>query len=145
MTQIKAVVFDWAGTMIDFGCRAPVDALIAAFAAEGVELSAANARREMGMAKRDHVAGILANPEVAEAWIRAKHKPSGEADLDRIYWALGPLMTEAAARCSELIPGAAKVAQDLRAAGGRIGSGTGYTPPMMEEIRRRAAEQGYEP
>ena len=24
---VKAVVFDWAGTMIDFGCVAPVDAL----------------------------------------------------------------------------------------------------------------------
>ena len=25
---IKAVVFDWAGTMVDFGCEAPVQALI---------------------------------------------------------------------------------------------------------------------
>ena len=28
---LKAVVFDWAGTMIDFGCMAPVEALIEAF------------------------------------------------------------------------------------------------------------------
>ena len=145
MTQIKAVVFDWAGTMVDFGCRAPVEALVAAFAAEGVTLSDAAARREMGMAKRAHVAAILANPEVVEAWAQAKGSASDEADLERIYEALGPLMIDAAARCSELIPGVAKVAQDLRTAGVRIGSGTGYTPPMMDAIRRRAAEQGYEP
>ena len=24
---VKAVVFDWAGTMVDFGCMAPVEAL----------------------------------------------------------------------------------------------------------------------
>ena len=33
---VKAVVFDWAGTMIDFGCMAPVDALRDVFAQEGL-------------------------------------------------------------------------------------------------------------
>lgn len=145
MSRIKAVVFDWAGTMVDFGCRAPVEALIAAFAAEGVALSTAPARREMGMAKRAHVSAILANPEVVPLWIAAKGAAPGDADLERIFVALGPLMTEAADRCSELIPGAAKIAQALRAQGVRIGSGTGYSPEMMAPIRRRAAEQGYEP
>jgi phosphonoacetaldehyde hydrolase len=145
MSRIKAVVFDWAGTMVDFGCRAPVEALIAAFAAEGVVLSTAAARREMGMAKRAHVAAILANPEVIPLWTEAKGSAPGEADLERIFLALGPLMTEAADRCSDLIPGAAEVARDLKAQGVRIGSGTGYSPEMMAPIRRRAAEQGYEP
>ena len=35
MSVIRAVVFDWAGTMVDFGCQAPVGALIEAFAATG--------------------------------------------------------------------------------------------------------------
>ena len=72
MSQIKAVVFDWAGTMVDFGCRAPVEALIAAFTVEGVALSAEAARQEMGMAKRAHVAAILANPAVVRDWRAAK-------------------------------------------------------------------------
>ena len=145
MTAIKAVVFDWAGTMVDFGCRAPVEALIEAFAAEGVTLSTAAARREMGMAKRAHVAAILANPEVVKTWTRAKGLEPREADLERIFLALGPLMTAAADRCGELIPGAADVARYLKNQGVRIGSGTGYSPEMMAPIRRRAAEQGYEP
>ena len=45
---IKAVIFDWAGTMVDFGCMAPVEALVDAFAAHGVTISAADARRDMG-------------------------------------------------------------------------------------------------
>jgi phosphonoacetaldehyde hydrolase len=145
MNQIKAVVFDWAGTMVDFGCRAPVEALIAAFAAEGVALSAENARREMGMAKRAHVAAILANPAVIEDWTDAKGSPPGEPDVERIYQALEPIMTEQAARFSDLIPGAAEVARSLRAQGVRIGSGTGYTRQMMAGILGRAAAQGYEP
>ena len=59
---IKAVIFDWAGTMVDFGCMAPVQALIDAFAVHGVTITPAQARRDMGRAKRDHVAGYLARP-----------------------------------------------------------------------------------
>ena len=32
MGDIRLVVFDWAGTVIDFGCRAPTGAFVAAFA-----------------------------------------------------------------------------------------------------------------
>lgn len=145
MSGLKAVVFDWAGTMVDFGCRAPVEALMGAFAAEGVEISAEDARRDMGRAKRDHVRAILTYPRVAQAWARAHGSAPDEAGEARIYQALEPLMAAAAGRCSALIPGAAAVASDLRGRGVRIGSGTGYTRQMMAEILPRAAAQGYEP
>jgi phosphonoacetaldehyde hydrolase len=142
---IKAVVFDWAGTMVDFGCRAPVEALVSAFAAEGVTLSAEDARRDMGRAKRDHVRELLAYEPVADAWVAAKDAPPTEEDGDRIYRALEPLVAEAAAKFSDLIPGAAEVAAELAERGVRIGSGTGYTRAMMEKILARAAAQGYAP
>ena len=34
---VKAVVFDWAGTMVDFGCMAPVEALMNALVANPAE------------------------------------------------------------------------------------------------------------
>jgi phosphonoacetaldehyde hydrolase len=145
MSMIKAVVFDWAGTMVDFGCQAPVEALIEAFGAEGVSLSGEDARRDMGRAKRDHVAALLAYPPVAQAWAQAKGAAPAEPDVERVYRALEPLMAQAAARFSDLIPGAAAVAVGLRAQGVRVGSGTGYTRQMMSEILRRAASQGYSP
>ncbi|GAF89062.1 unnamed protein product, partial [marine sediment metagenome] len=64
-SAIRAVVFDWAGTMIDFGCRAPVVALREVFAEAGVEISKAEARMDMGKAKRDHVRALLAMPRIA--------------------------------------------------------------------------------
>ena len=45
-SAIKAFIFDWAGTMIDFGCCAPVVALQGAFAELGLELSEAEARAD---------------------------------------------------------------------------------------------------
>jgi len=142
---IKAVIFDWAGTMVDFGCMAPVDALIDAFAANGVAITAADARRDMGRAKWDHVWAILGDPGVAAAWAAAKGARPTTADADAIYQALEPLIEAAATRCADLIPGAAAVAGALRARGVRIGSGTGYTRQMMSGILPRAAAQGYAP
>lgn len=144
-SPIKAVVFDWAGTMVDFGCLAPVEALVSAFAAEGVDLTAADARRDMGRAKRDHVQAILDHAPVVQAWTAVKGAAPTAADTDRIYHALKPLMAEAAGKFTTLIPGAADVAAGLRAQGVRIGSGTGYTREMMAEILPRAAAQGYAP
>jgi phosphonoacetaldehyde hydrolase len=142
---IKAVVFDWAGTMVDFGCMAPVEALIDAFTAHGVALSAAQARRDMGRAKRDHVMAILAYPEISSAWTAARGGAPTPADGEAIYEALEPLIEAAATRSADLIPGAAAVASELRGLGVKIGSGTGYTRRMMSGILPRAAAQGYAP
>lgn len=143
--SIKAVIFDWAGTMVDFGCKAPVEALIDAFAAHGVAISAADARRDMGRAKHDHVMAILGMPHVAGAWQAARGAAPTAADGEAIYAALEPLIEAAATRCSDLIPGAAAAAAALRDLGVRIGSGTGYTRQMMSGILPRAAAQGYAP
>jgi phosphonoacetaldehyde hydrolase len=142
---VKAVVFDWAGTMIDFGCMAPVRALAEVFAEEGLTLSDAEARRDMGKAKLDHVRALLAEPAVQARWTALKGRPSSPADVEAIYARLEPAMEAEAGKSSRLIPGAAKVVSELRALGVRIGSGTGYTREMMAGILSAAAEQGYAP
>jgi len=144
-SPIKAVIFDWAGTMVDFGSVAPVMAMREAFSAEDVAVTDAEIRAHMGRAKRDHVAQILECSGVNALWT-ARHgaAPTG-ADADRIHDALEPLMFTAAAACSGLIDGAADLARDLRARGVKIGSTTGYTRTMMQAILPRAADQGYSP
>ncbi|MBW6529070.1 phosphonoacetaldehyde hydrolase [Sphingomonas sp. RHCKR7] len=145
MGALKAVVFDWAGTMVDFGSRAPVIALRRTFAAAGVAIEEAEARADMGLAKGDHIRAILRAPRVAAAW-RATHGAApGESDAVALLAALTPAMREAARRTARLIPGAAEVVAGLRAAGVRIGSCTGYTREMMADILPAAAAQGYVP
>ncbi len=144
-STIKAVIFDWAGTMIDYGCMAPVEALKSAFAAEGLDISDEDARRDMGRAKHDHVRALLAYLPVTASWTGLKGAAPTEDDVERIYAALVPLMAEAATRHALLIPGAAALVADLRAQGVKVGSGTGYTREMMQGILNAAAEQGYAP
>lgn len=143
--RLKAVVFDWAGTMIDFGSRAPVVALRALFEEAGVPIDEAEARAEMGMAKSDHIRALLARPRVAAAWHDRHGHPPGEQDALRLFVGIAPLMREAARNCAALIPGAAKVVAQLRADGVRIGSCTGYTREMMADILPLAEQQGYAP
>ena len=141
----KLVIFDWAGTMVDFGCRAPIAALLEAFARRGVTLDEATARIDMGKAKADHVRALLAMPAVAAAWTSANGSSPSEADVAPLMADLGPLMRAAAAEAAELIPGAAKTVAALRAAGLQVASSTGYTRDMMGPVLVRAAEQGYAP
>jgi phosphonoacetaldehyde hydrolase len=145
MNGIAAVVFDWAGTMIDFGCVAPVDAMKIVFAAEGIAITDADARQDMGRAKRDHVRAILSIDTVRRQWQAHHGRDFAEDDVGRIHDALEPVMVDATATHSDLIPGAAALAHALHERGVKIGSSTGYTRTMMREILPRAAAQGYVP
>jgi phosphonoacetaldehyde hydrolase len=142
---IKAVIFDWAGTVMDFGCLAPVQAMRDAFASYGITLSETEIRDHMGRAKRDHVGAIIDIPAVRARWAAVHGVPPMPADADAIHDALEPLIAAAAVRCATLIPGAAEMAAHLGALGVRIGSGTGYSRATMSAVLPVAAAQGYSP
>ncbi|HEY1448630.1 MAG TPA: phosphonoacetaldehyde hydrolase [Caulobacteraceae bacterium] len=141
---IKAIVFDWAGTVVDHGCIAPVIALQKVFAGAGTPITEAEARADMGRAKRDHVRALLAMPRVGAAWREAHGGAPGEADVDALHDAVEPMMRESGAERATLIPGAERLGS-LAERGVRIGSTTGYTRSMMADIAPLAAKQGYAP
>ena len=143
--RFDLVILDWAGTMVDFGCQAPVIALQQAFELRGVRLGERSARRDMGRAKIDHVRSLLQDPAVAGAWIDARGSKASEADIAALMTDLGPLMREQAMRASRLIDGGRAAVEALRAEGLKVGSSTGYTREMMDPVLREAAVQGYVP
>jgi phosphonoacetaldehyde hydrolase len=142
---IKAVILDWAGTMIDHGSRAPVVALLRLFEQAGVPITEAEARADMGRAKRDHIRAILAMPRPRQQWRDARGADPDEDDVTRLHDAVAPIMREAARDCATLIPGALDLVERLAAAGVPVGSCTGYTREMMADILPLAAGQGYAP
>ena len=62
MKHIEAVIFDWAGTTVDYGCFAPLKGFIDAFASKGVKITPAEARGPMGVLKIDHIRALAAIP-----------------------------------------------------------------------------------
>jgi phosphonoacetaldehyde hydrolase len=139
------VILDWAGTMVDFGCQAPVIALREVFAQRGVLISEIGARRDMGKAKADHVRALLQDPVIAVAWFEARGAAPATSDVEDLMTDLEPLMCNQAARASRLIDGARAAVDALRAEGLKVASSTGYTRAMMVAVLREAAEQGYVP
>jgi phosphonoacetaldehyde hydrolase len=145
MKHLKAAIFDWAGTVVDYGSLAPMGAFVETFAEFGVGITIDEARGPMGMAKRPHIAALMALPRVAEAWAAHHGHAPGEADIDAVYRVFVPKNTAVAARFSTVIPGVADTVARLRGEGLRIGSTTGYTRDIMAEITPGAAAHGFAP
>jgi phosphonoacetaldehyde hydrolase len=145
MRHVKAVIFDWAGTVVDYGSLAPMGAFVETFTEFGVAISIDEARGPMGMAKRPHIAALVASPRIAEAWRKRHGHPPTERDIDALYDVFVPKNVAVAAEYADVIPRVAEVVRALRAEGVKIGSSTGYTREIMEKIAPRAAEQGFAP
>ncbi|MEL7430012.1 MAG: phosphonoacetaldehyde hydrolase [Pseudomonadota bacterium] len=143
--KYKAVVFDWAGTMVDFGSFAPMGAFVEAFSKFGVRISTDQARGPMGMAKRDHIAAILSMPDVFEKFRGAQGREPAEGDITAIYDVFVPLNEKVAGKFADLVPGASEMVAELRRRGMKIGSTTGYTRSIMQYVLPVAAGQGYQP
>jgi len=145
MSKFKAVVFDWAGTMIDFGSFAPMGVFVKVFEEFGVSATIEQARGPMGKPKRDHIRDMMDDPDIAAQWTEKYGAAPTSADVDRVYEIFVPMNEEVVADYADLVPGAAETVQTLRARGIKIGSTTGYTRSIMERVLPRAAEQGYAP
>src|SRR3989344_3354870 len=57
--KLQAIIFDWAGTTMDYGCFAPAVAFVEAFRQYGFELRIEEARVPMGLKKDVHIQEIL--------------------------------------------------------------------------------------
>src|SRR6476646_4673795 len=82
---VKGVILDWAGTTIDYGCFAPVEAFQRAFERLHVPITIAQARTPMGLAKKDHIRTITRMEDVARAWQVFYRRTPTEADVDDLY------------------------------------------------------------
>jgi phosphonoacetaldehyde hydrolase len=142
---VQAVVLDWAGTAVDFGCLAPVGVFIEVFARRGVTVTLAEAREPMGTHKRDHIARMLAQPALAARWREARGEAATEAEIDAMYRELEPLALEVLDAFAEPVPGLLNALEVLRARGIRVGSTTGYNRAMLDRLVVAAAGHGYRP
>jgi phosphonoacetaldehyde hydrolase len=143
--HLQAVVFDWAGTIIDFGSCAPMGAFVELFRKFDIDLSIEDARGPMGMAKWDHILALSRLPHVAAQWEARFRKPFERADIDRLYEIFTPMNVAIVADYAGFIPGAVETVDAVRARGLKIGSTTGYNRPIMDIVTPIAAAGGYVP
>lgn len=144
-SSLAAVVFDWAGTLFDFGSQAPMGAFVELFARHGVEISIDEARVPMGLPKWDHIQALGTQPRIAAAWAVAHGRAFDVADVSALYEEFTPMNALSVRQHAQAIPGAAELLSTLRQRGLKVGSTTGYNRPIMEVVQPLLAAQGIAP
>ncbi|MRI31791.1 phosphonoacetaldehyde hydrolase [Endozoicomonas sp. OPT23] len=142
---VQAVIFDWAGTVVDYGSLAPIDGFCMLFEQNSVPISHAEARVPMGTEKYEHICQLLAMPRIQQAWINVHGKAPEKADTDRLYKQFVPIQIEAINKRAELIPGAKETFDYLQLRNIRVGSNTGYSQAMIEGLIAKASAKGFSP
>ncbi|MGD8778470.1 MAG: phosphonoacetaldehyde hydrolase [Ignavibacteria bacterium] len=141
--NVKGLVFDWAGTTVDFGCMAPTTVFIEVFKQKGIEITLEEARTPMGLHKKDHIREISEMDRVQNEWGKINGSIT-ENDIDEMFNNFVPMQIDILKKYTDIIPGTVKVINQLRKNGLKIGSTTGYNNAMMEIVMESAKKQGYE-
>jgi len=142
---LKAVLLDWAGTTMDYGCMAPAVVFMDVFKRQGVEITVGEAREPMGAHKKVHIRQISKNEAVAQRWEKKHGRLPTEQDVETMFQEFIPLQLDCLAQYADLIPGALEAVADFRKRGLKIGSTTGYTGEMMTLLQAEAKSRGYAP
>ena len=142
MRKFEAVIFDWAGTTVDFGSMAPVQAFVAAFQRFGITPTVEEVRKPMGMLKWDHVHTMLQMDRISSEWERVHGRAWEKADVDEVYGVSETSILDILKDFAEPKPFVLEAVNQLRERGIKIGSTTGYTRQMMEIVTEEAKKRG---
>ncbi|RLL43824.1 phosphonoacetaldehyde hydrolase [Oceanobacillus piezotolerans] len=145
MNKVEGVIFDWAGTTVDFGCFAPVNAFINIFKDEGIEVTMEEARAPMGLLKIDHIRAMLDMPRISALWKEKFGRGYNEQDVEKLYANFEKGLMASLSEYTDPKPEVVETINTLRNNGLKIGSTSGYTQMMMDVVVPEAAKKGYSP
>ena len=88
---IEAVLLDWAGTTMDFGCMAPAVVFVEVFKRQKVPITTEEARAPMGAHKRVHIQRISELDSVRRRWQETHGRPPNDNDVSAMFTEFVPL------------------------------------------------------
>lgn len=136
MKKIEAVIFDWAGTLVDYGCMASAITYKEIFKEYGVTLKNQDVRNGMGLDKVDHVRKILSIDHVAEQWLKNTGMEPNEGDVREINRKFEKGIINNFEKYTEPKEYVKVTIDQLRMQGIRIGSTTSYTHEMADVLMK---------
>ena len=143
--KYEAVIFDWAGTTVDYGCFAPVQAFMEIFKEYGITPTMEETRKPMGMLKWDHIKTMLSMERIRDEFKRIHGRDFTDKDVDEMHEKFAASLMKILDQFSDPKDYVVETVAKLREAGLKIGSTTGYTDAMMDIVTKEAAKAGYEP
>lgn len=145
LSPLQAVIFDWAGTLVDFGSLAPTQIFVEAFATFGITITLAQARGPMGLSKWDHIYQLLQEQSIAAQWQSVFGRVPSNEDVDAIYARFMPMQIAKVGEFSAPIAGAVELLQWLRVNGLKVGSCSGYPREVLNQLLPQAEAAGLKP
>jgi phosphonoacetaldehyde hydrolase len=142
---VQAVVFDWAGTIIDYGSQQPALAFQQLFAEWGIRVSIKEIRQHMGMNKGEHIQALLNQDSLKKQWIAKYTKDPDQESVQALLTGYEKALKHQVQNSFDFIPGFFDVIRKLREMGLKIGTSTGYTRNIVDEILRIAEKNGFIP
>jgi len=142
---ISCVIMDWAGTAVDFGCFAPVNAFIKAFEEINIRVTVEEVREPMGAAKIEHVRQLLRMERIGNEFRNTHQKDWNEDDVVKLNQSFEKHLFATLTNYTNPIPHVIDTVSWLRQNGIKIGSTTGYTRAMMDVVEPSAKSKGYFP
>ncbi|MBQ7840416.1 MAG: phosphonoacetaldehyde hydrolase [Lachnospiraceae bacterium] len=141
---IQMVVFDWAGTTVDYGSSAPAEVFARIFRSEGIHFTRNEINGPMGMEKKAHIRALLSLETGSKQWEEIHGTKWTEEDVERLYEKFEEELFRVVAEYSTPIPGVVETVNELRRQGIKIGSTTGYNAQMMKQVLPKALQEGYQ-
>lgn len=115
MKKISCVIMDWAGTAVDFGCFAPLNAFLKVFSEEkGIDITYRQAREPMGLLKIDHIKAILNMPEVKAKFQVRYNRDWNMDDVNEMYRSFEKHLFSSLRNFTDPIPGVLDTMKLLR-------------------------------
>lgn len=143
--RLKAIIFDWSGTTVDFGSKCQQGAIQAAFQSEGVVVTDSHLHQCQNVAPSNDLRAILDLPEVATQWQATHGRLPNDQDVlllsQRTEHQLLDLLPQAASPTPWLV----QILEHIQKRGLKIGSSSDHPAKIMERLVPLAAEKGFAP
>src|SRR5690349_1190139 len=88
---LKAIILDWAGTTMDYGCFAPAVVFREVYKRKNVPITIEQAREPMGAHKKVHIQMISQMPSVQKMWEEVHGRRPNEDDVEAMFRDFVPL------------------------------------------------------
>ena len=143
--NVEAIVFDLAGTLIDFGSLAPSQVLIELFDRFGIKITRKQAIGPMGIEKRAHIKALLTTRKINSQWRKKfKSKPT-DKDIDKLFKLFNPELKKIIKKHSKFISGSKKTLDFIKNKKIKIGINTGYSEEILKMILPELKKQKFIP
>ena len=133
--KLDAVIFDLAGTIIDFGSLATIDAMKEVFKKRQIKISTEIIKKHMGIKKIDHIKKITLHQKFKKEGNRLQRRNFTKKDLNSVSKDFDKSLVEKVKMKLNVIPNAKKIFRILRKKNILIGSTTGYPKRIIRLIK----------